>query len=300
MKILTEDLKLILNHFNESAYIVDKNRKIIHWNTSAENTTGYSNLNLTGNYCYENTLNHIDNNGTQLCKNSCPLVAAMKDGKIKKDSVFFHHKDGHCIPTSIKILPYRDENNQIIGAINIFNGHDKNKDISKKIKNLERLAMLDELTQIPNRRYIENIIKIKLDEYLINKIKFGFLFIDIDDFKKVNDNYGHDIGDIVLKNISKTFLNNSKKEDIIGRWGGEEFIAIFPKIDENLLYQKAEKLRMLVENTLIKANNKDLNTTISIGATLISPKDSLNTLMKRADKFLYKSKQNGKNCITIG
>lgn len=300
MKNLTKNLKLILNNLSDGVYIVDKNRKILYWNKAAENLTGYSNLHLIGRYCNDNTLNHVDSHGTKLCISGCPLVAAMKDGEIKETNVFFHHKEGYRVPTFVKVLPYRDENNKIIGAIEIFSENSERKHILKKIKNLEKLAMLDELTQIPNRRYIENAIKIKLNEYLLNKVDFGLIFIDIDNFKKINDYYGHDVGDLVLKTISKTLSNNLRGEDTIGRWGGEEFIAIFPEIDEKKLKKISEKLRMLVENTILGMKNEKLKLTISIGATIITSKDDMNTLIKRADEFLYKSKQNGKNCITIG
>lgn len=160
--------------------------------------------------------------------------------------------------------------------------------------------MLDTLTQIPNRRYLENIIQTKLSEYLLNQVKFGLIFMDIDNFKKFNDDYGHDIGDLVLKTISKTFSNNLRGDDIIGRWGGEEFVAVCSVVNIDNLKKLAEKLRILIENTIIEVEDKKLRVTISIGATIVTPKDNINTLIKKSDNLLYKSKRNMKNCITIG
>lgn len=300
METLTTNLKYILNNLYDGIYIVDINRKIIYWNKAAEDLTGYSHLDIIGSHCFDNILNHIDNDGTQLCKCRCPLVTSIEDDEIKKANVFLHHKDGHRIPIFIKAFPYKDSNGIITGAIEIFSENSERKQILEKIKNLNSLAMLDELTQIPNRRYIENTIKIKLNEYSLNKVSFGLIFIDIDNFKKINDNYGHDVGDIVLKAISKTFLNNLRGDDVIGRWGGDEFIAAFSRIDEKDLEKIAEKLKMLVENTIIEIKNKKLKVTISIGGTLVNPHDNLNKLIKRSDKLLYKSKKNGKNFISIG
>lgn len=299
MEIPTKNLKSILDNLYDGVYIVDKNRKIIYWNKAAEDLTGYSHLDLIGSYCFDDILNHIDSQGNKLCINGCPLVTAIKDNEIKEKNVFFHHKDGHRVPISIKALPYKGSNGEIIGAIEIFSENSERKQILKKIKRLEKLAMLDELTQIPNRRYIENVIQMKLSEYLLNQVKFGFIFMDIDNFKKINDNYGHDMGDLVLKTISKTFSNNLRGDDIIGRWGGEEFIAVFSGVDREDLEKIAEKLRMLVENTILKIKDEKLKITISIGATLVTPKDDINTLIKKSDDLLYKSKRNGKNCITI-
>lgn len=300
MDTLSMNVKAILNNLYDAVYIVDKNRKIIYWNKAAEDLTGYSHSNIIGSHCFDNILNHIDKDGVQLCKNCCPLVASIKDDEIKEASVFFHHKNGHRIPIFVKAFPYKDSNGVIIGAIEIFSEISERKQILEKIKNLNQLAMLDELTQIPNRRYTENVIRIKFNEYLLNKITFGLVFIDVDNFKHINDNYGHDTGDMVLKAISKTFLNNLRGDDVIGRWGGDEFIAAFSNIDREGLDKVAKKLKMLVENTVVEINNEQLKVTISIGATLITPEDNLNTIIKKSDKLLYQSKKNGKNCVSIG
>ena len=299
MNVLTKNLKMILDNLYDCIYIVDKNRKIIYWNKAAEKLTGYTESEIVGSYCYDNILNHINNNGTKLCGYCCPLARSMKGWEVKKTNVFFHHKDGHRVPTSIKILPYRDEDDEIIGAIEIFSENFEQKYILKKIKELEKLSMLDELTQMPNRRYVQKVIKMKLKECRLTKINFGLIFIDIDNFKKVNDNYGHDVGDLVLKTISKTLSNNLREEDTIGRWGGEEFIGVFSEVNEEILKKLAEKLRMLVENTVIKINGKNIKVTISIGATIGTSQDDMNTLIKKSDDLLYYSKKNGKNCVTI-
>lgn len=300
MENLTMNMKAVLNNLYDAVYIVDINRKMIYWNKAAEDLTGYNSSDVIGSHCFDNILNHIDSHGTQLCKNRCPLMAAIKDDEIKEANVFFHHKSGHRIPIFVKAFPYKDSNGVIIGAIEIFSEISERKQILEKIKNLSQLAMLDELTKIPNRRYTENVIKIKLNEYSLNKINFALVFIDIDNFKHINDNYGHDVGDMVLKAISKTFLNNLSGNDVIGRWGGDEFLAAFSGIDEEGLKMVTEKLRMLVENTVVDIKDKHLKVTISIGAVLVTPEDDLITLIKKSDTLLYKSKKNGKNCISIG
>jgi len=165
-------------------------------------------------------------------------------------------------------------------------------------KSLEKLAMLDELTQIPNRRYIENSINLRFNEFLLNEIEFGIIFLDVDHFKEFNDHYGHDIGDLILKTVSKTFSNNLRSGDTIGRLGGDEFIGIFPEINKAELKKIAEKLKVLVEKTYIELKDKKINVTISVGATLINSNDTINSLIKRADDFLYASKNKGRNCIT--
>ena len=295
-----ESLEEILYNLNDGIYIVDKTRKIKFWNKSAKEQTGYTSSDVVGKHCYDNILQHVDIHGNNLCENGCPLTATMEDGKIKEALVFLNHKDGHCIPIRLKGVPLKNENGEIVGAIEIFSGDSELKNIFKKIKDLEKLTMLDDLTQIPNRRYLTNIIHLKLEDYLMNKRTFGLIFIDIDHFKRFNDCHGHDVGDLILKTITKTFSNNLREDDVIGRWGGEEFIGVFSEIDEENLKKVAEKLRSLVEKTSIKVDDKNLRVTISAGVTLIDPKDNVDALIKRADRLLYESKKNGRNRVTVG
>ncbi len=117
--------------------------------------------------------------------------------------------------------------------------------------------------------------------------------------KKVNDTYGHDIGDEVLKFIANTFVANSRPFDSYGRWGGEEFIGIIRNVTCRDLEDIGNRLRILVENAYILHQNRKLNVTISIGATLVRDDDSIESLVKRADILLYKSKAAGRNRLTI-
>lgn len=293
-----ENLYDILDNLYDGVYIVDKSRKIIYWNKAAEDLSGFKSSEVVGSHCFDNILQHIDLEGNPLCKLGCPLSNTITNDEITQIEVFLHHKTGHRVPILVKALPFKNKSGEIIGAIEIFSENSERKNILKKIKSLEKLAMLDELTQIPNRRYIENSINLRFNEFLLNEIEFGIIFLDVDHFKEFNDHYGHDIGDLILKTVSKTFSNNLRSGDTIGRLGGDEFIGIFPEINKAELKKIAEKLKVLVEKTYIELKDKKINVTISVGATLINSNDTINSLIKRADDFLYASKNKGRNCIT--
>jgi diguanylate cyclase (GGDEF)-like protein/PAS domain S-box-containing protein len=293
-------IEKILDHLYEGVHIVNKNMEIVYWNKSAEDISGYKFSEITGNLCSNNILEHMDIKGNSLCTFGCPMMKVISDGKVRETELFIHHKGGHRVPVSMKSLPFKDDHGEIIGAIEIFSENSDRKNILKRVRELEELALIDELTHLPNRRCLENTIGLKLNEYQLNRVKFGLIFIDIDHFKKFNDNYGHDIGDLVLKVVSETFLNNLRGNDIIGRWGGEEFVGLFFLADEKDLESIGEKLRILVERTYIEVEGKKLNITISLGATLINSYDSPETIIKRADNLLYKSKRKGRNLVNIG
>ena len=288
----------VLNNLQDGVYFVDPNRVIRFWNAAAENITGYSAEEIVGKDCPNSGLNHIDETGTPLCTVGCPLFATLIDGQTRKHRVFLRHKKGHRIPVIVNIFPMYSEG-EIIGAVEVFTPNSPVVYDDDIIESLTDKAMHDELTKLPNRAYLESYMSYKLAEYNRFGRKFAVLFCDIDNFRTFNNTYGHDIGDLVLKNISSTIKSETRKGDLFGRWGGEEFIGIY---EINRAYEStiiAEKLRYLVENTQIVTPDKQtLSVTISVGITVVKKNDSIDDLVKRADELMYKSKEAGKNRIT--
>lgn len=122
-----------------------------------------------------------------------------------------------------------------------------------------------------------------------------------DNFRDFNNSYGHDMGDKVLKVTANTFVTAIRKTDFVGRWGGEEFIGIFPMVDKAELETIAEKIRILVENSVLREeNDARFSVTVSIGGSVLDINDSVDSLVKRADEKMYISKKSGKNMVTIG
>jgi diguanylate cyclase (GGDEF)-like protein len=159
------------------------------------------------------------------------------------------------------------------------------------------MALSDSLTQINNRHGL----KIHGD-YLLEQAKrfqreFSTLILDIDHFKKVNDRYGHDIGDLVIKRIGKSLQEVFRSTDVLARYGGEEFVVLLPETDQEKALQIAERLRKKVE--LLDCKEMQNGITISIGVYMCIPKegDYLENLIKKADEYMYKAKTNGRNCV---
>ena len=186
--------------------------------------------------------------------------------------LYLHHKDGHRIPVLVRISPLKDSAGNIIGGIELFTDISNIYANSLRVLELEKLALLDNLTQLANRHYIERELQVRIEESKRRKIFFGILFIDVDYFKTINDTYGHDVGDSVLRFVAQTFIANSRPFDLYGRWGGDEFIAIIRNVNTDELVELGERLRMLIEHSYIVQDKKKLQVTISIGATSISKK----------------------------
>jgi diguanylate cyclase (GGDEF)-like protein len=230
----------------------------------------------------------------------CPVAMTIVDGEAREAEIFLHHKDGHRVPVSVRTSTLTDENGNVIGGVELFTDISSLKANELRIKELEEMVLLDNITRLANRNYIEKELFVRFEETKRFGVPFGILFMDIDHFKKFNDTYGHDVGDRVLKFVADTLSRNSRPFDVIGRWGGDEFIGIMRKVSRQQLVYLGNRLRMLVEASYIQTGNDKLHVSISIGATLVCDNDSTDTLIKRADTLLYESKRAGRNRLTIG
>lgn len=290
--------KQIIDHLQDGVYFVDTERQIKLWNRAAEEITGYTAEEITGQHCQDSGLNHIDTQGRPLCTMSCPLCATMIDGKKRQHQVLLRHKDGYRIPVRVDIFPiYEDK--KIIGAVEIFARSSPTVFEDDLVDQLSTIAMHDELTQLPNRRYLESFLSYRLDEYKRFGYSFCVLFADVDDFSQVNNTYGHDAGDLVLRNIASSFRRDMRRHDLVGRWGGEEFLGIYAISKPSECALLAERFRSLVEHTESVWDGHAIKATISIGVTAVTEGDTIQSLVGRADQLMYQSKRNGKNRVSL-
>jgi len=297
-----EFYKNILFNIQDGVYFVDNKRRITFWNKGAETITGFKSDEIIDKHCYDTILIHVDETNKRFCENGCPLAGTIKDGQNRTVNAFFHHKSGHRVPTQLKTSPIRDSEGKIIGAVEIFNDDSENYENIDVIKKLKKDSLIDILTNIANRKYVEQKISESLNEFNRYGKKFGLLFIDIDHFKEINDNFGHDIGDEILKIVTKTLFKNIRSFDTVGRWGGEEFIVLIQNTEIKLLEKTANKLRSLVGASSYYHHDLDkyISVTISIGATISRIGDKLKEMITRSDSLMYQSKKKGRNKVTTG
>lgn len=290
----------VLDNLYDGLYLVDRDMRIVYWNKAAERITGFASAEVVGTRCADNILVHIDGRGNILCKDRCPLAMAMKDQKGSEADVFLKHKKGHRIPVAIRVSSLVDDSGATIGGIQLFSDISSRKIVEARVGELERMAMLDNLTGVANRSFLERELSICLQVRKRVAVSVGVLFIDVDYLKGFNDTYGHDVGDEVLRLIAQTLKKNSRPFDAVGRWGGDEFMAIIRNVTAEQLKEIGNRLRAMVENSPLTAAAKRSSVTISLGATIIRDDDSLESLLKRADTLLYASKEAGRNCLTLG
>ena len=292
-----ELLQGVVDHAFEGMFVVDRRRRILLWNRCAEDITGFKRSEVVNTFCYDNKLEHADQTGCVLCHKACPLDAAMKDGNVHEARVFLHHKEGHRLPVHVRNVALR-KGDEIVGALQLFRDMTLELETKRRLSALEKLSRTDALTQLPNRRALEVTLRRRLDELRRYGTPVGVALIDVDHFKQVNDIHGHEIGDRVLKAVAFTLRRNARSVDTMGRWGGDEFLAIMPNISLSGLDRALQRLRALASVSQITTREGKIGVTLSMGATLASPSDTLKTVLTRADKLLYESKLAGRNHVT--
>ena len=169
---------------------------------------------------------------------------------------------------------------------------DTQKELLEDKNELTRMALTDNLTGLSNRTHMNQILHKEFSRFERHNQRFGLIMLDIDHFKSVNDKYGHDAGDAVLKTLAATFDTAIRSSDFVARWGGEEFLICCTTIEEEDLLPIAETIRQLVATTNFDHKSQ---ITASLGCAAIVKGESIGDLIKRADVALYEAKNNGRN-----
>jgi len=197
----------------------------------------------------------------------------------------------------VSYIPHKNSKNEVIGIVISSNDITKLHTTGKELK---RLANIDPLTKLYNRRYLFDMTKEVISLAKREQTKVSMLMIDIDKFKKVNDTYGHAIGDEVIKCLASLLLKHTRESDIVARIGGEEFIVLLPNTSKDSAYKFANKLRELIEKEKVFIDeNKSILFTVSIGISEIDIENEkeIEEALLRVDNALYEAKEGGRNRV---
>ncbi len=300
--LIAEDAANIDNMLDamfEGVYFVDRDRRIQKWNPGAVSLTGYTSEELLQRCCADNILLHVDDKGTELCKAGCPLQKTLEDAKSRHAIVYLRHKLGYRVRVSIRTAAILDAEGKVVGAVEAFRELDEPEQWKARITELEQVAFVDPVTGIANRHFLEAQLNRLLHEFHSVAEPFAMCMLDVDHFKSANDEFGHQFGDCVLRTLAQTLLNSLRSTDVLGRWGGDEFVLLLPKAGLERAGQVVERSRMLIAETGTPTGTEFLKVTVSIGAVVATAEDDRATLIQRVDQQLYLAKARGRNCCSV-
>jgi diguanylate cyclase (GGDEF)-like protein/PAS domain S-box-containing protein len=290
--------KRIVDTLDEGVYLVDLDRKITYWNAGAERLTGYSADEVLGRACCDDMLQHISDRESNMCSGACPIMRAVSGGESSSTEVYLRHKAGHRVPVRVRVMPVRSENGDLAGAVQTFSDNRATLAARTRIAKLEQETLVDALTGLGNRRAADQELAHRTHELARYGWDFGVIFVDVDNFKAVNDTWGHEVGDEVLKMVARDLIVDTRDTDHVCRWGGEEFLVIALNVDEPRLQYIANKLRYLVEQSGFERDGQQVRVTVSAGATMAISGESPGELISRVDALMYHSKQTGRNRVS--
>ncbi|BBB33656.1 signal transduction protein [Thermotomaculum hydrothermale] len=221
------------------------------------------------------------------------LKTLEKSSQIQEKSLFLHKTTLAVVIIFVVILFWLLWHRQKL----IEEIEQKNKNLEMLIGTVEKVSKTDDLTGLPNRRGLFEFLEREISRAIRQKEKFSFAICDLDNFKRINDNFSHQVGDIVLMAVSKTFQDLTRKVDIVARFGGEEFIFVFPSTPLKNAKKVCEKIRKTIEETEFVVFDTPIKITLTFGVTEFTPQKNFETLLQEADKALYLGKETGKNKV---
>ncbi len=278
-------LSSVIDLIDDLIFYKDKHFKYIGCNAAFLNFIGKENEDLIGKDDFE-LFDH--NLASQFRKHDMLMLA---EGNVRSNEEWVTYPDNKKVYLLTKKIPfvYDGTNTGILGISRDITS------LEKANQKLQEQTLLDELTRVKNRKAYNLKIKSLLAIYERYQTSFSIISIDIDDFKDINDNFGHDIGDTVLRNFGALIENNIRATDHLFRIGGEEFVVLSESKTKVDAIQLAEKLRLIVASTALLS---EIIVTISLGICEVTMGDSPNSIAKRVDNLLYEAKSHGKNKVT--
>ncbi|MDD2701800.1 MAG: diguanylate cyclase [Sideroxydans sp.] len=289
-------LRDITNTVSDGLLVLDLDGRITFANPEAQSLLGYPADELLGaNMC---DLLHVLEDGRPMPRIASNVLNVGRTGiTCYGQDELFKRKDGILMPVLVSASAII-KRHSVAGIVVAFHDISERKQLERELR---RRAQTDVLTGLYNRRHFYELA----DQELARARRYGkplaMLMLDLDHFKKVNDTYGHHAGDAVLRKLSEVCIATLREIDVIGRYGGEEFVVLLPETDARRALEAAERLRhALSEADVALAGGEMLRFTVSIGvANLVATDPDLDSLLKRADKGLYEAKKLGRNRVCV-
>lgn len=289
----------LLESLYDGFYMVDADQRFVVWNCGAERLLGHSPHAMTHHTWSSRLLRQATSDGRELGDRECPLNLVMKNNRASTNIMKWRHADGHWVDAEAQTVPLIGHDGRLQGVAEIFRDLSRTTRRPLEYRELKLAASRDSLTSVANRGELETQLTLLVNEFAEKKNAepFSVIFLDIDRFKPINDTYGHVAGDQVLIEIARLMQHETYSGELVGRYGGEEFVILCPSTDLKHAQKRADRLRQTISRKEI-AQLSGNSITASFGVAQMEPGDSVSSLLRRADRALYLSKENGRNRTT--
>ena len=291
-------MQALLKNVQSGVIYVDARNTILFWNSKMEQMTGIRGQTLFGKPWRPTKLNLSKNNADPVATVKCPAQEAMDTGENIHFVGEIVGRGGQKLKINFQSIPVADHHGNIYGAVMIFDDMTSEDDLKKQMEAWHARATLDPLTQVANRAELERTLEFLVRKNREKPLQCSIVICDIDFFKKINDDYGHHVGDQALISFARHIQQFTRPEDLFARYGGEEFVLICVNSDIETATNRAEELRVSLEATpQPHLDGKCIRA--SFGVAQMRKDDNATDFFVRADKALLKAKEFGRNQVVI-
>ncbi len=275
---------------------VDRFLKIFYWNPGAERLTGISADSAEDRLFVPELLHLRDEDGTAIREADFPVQQAIARAEQRYRRVILRTRCGRDLVVDMHAAPVLDSQGVLQGVVVSLSDVSPELSLVARCQSLYEMATRDPLTQVANRAEFDRVHALFVKAHLERRLPCSLILADLDHFKQINDTYGHQAGDEVLKSFAKLLKSSCRAGDVVARYGGEEFVILCPDCDQAAAARRAEHIRRTLAQ-MPQASLGGKACTASFGVTELQPGDSPQSMLARADRALYKAKEAGRNVV---
>ena len=286
----------LLETMYDAVVFIDAASRIILWNRGAERLTGITSASIEGQLWHPVLLGISDESGTALDEADCPISAVIRCGVQSLRRLTILGRRQQPVAVDSHAIPVIDQKGVTHGAVLVFHDASPETSLEQRCQKLHEKATMDPMTQVANRAEFDRVLAMFIAAHREQRVPCGMLMCDLDRFKLVNDTYGHQAGDDVIKSLATLLKSFSQPGDLVARYGGEEFVVLCADCDNASAAGRAQQIcRAFGQISQPKMNGRA--ETVSIGVTEVQPGDTPETMLRRADRALLMAKARGRNTV---
>lgn len=285
----------LLDGLRDGAIYLDVSGQILLWNGAAEQMSGKAASAVLNHRWEPGLLGLQELDGAAVVQGECP-VAKVRASNAMFEEQYILELPHHSLPVALRALPVISKSRSVCGTILLIQDKSSESCLEERLQSLHTIATSDPLTKVANRAELDRQLPLFLDRHVQDCAPGSMIICDIDFFKRINDRFGHQAGDDALVTFAGLLRENARGEDLVARFGGEEFIILCSGCDTFAATARAEQIRKTVEKTPVPSLKGNCMTS-SFGVTELQAGDTVETFMARADRALLKAKETGRNRV---
>lgn len=286
----------LLDNMHDAVIFVNRDMQIIQWNRGAERLTGNSATSMLGRVWAPSVVDLRDENGRRIASDKCPIACSMSSGIQSLRRLIVAGRDHQSVAVDAHLVPIVGSDGNDHGAALLLHDVSLQASLEERCQSLHERATRDPLTQVANRAEFDTAYSQFVQTHQDSRLPCSLIICDIDGFKLINDTYGHQAGDEVLKFFGHLLKSDCRAGDLVARYGGEEFVILCADCTNAAAAGRAEQLRKTLGDTRQPALRGN-TVTVSFGVTEIQLGDTPESMLRRADRALLEAKRMGRNMV---